>query len=234
MFSIELLLQTMRELLFLTGYLEKGNFFPQPLKPEEEAACIERYLKGDPEARNRLIECNLRLVVHVAKKYRGCGKEMDDLVSTGTIGLIKAVNTFNHRKGTQLATYAAKCIENEILMTIRSAKKSRNDVSMQEPIGTDKEGNEIALADLLGSGQDDVEDEVELKIQLEKLDDLIDRLLDDRERQVILYRYGIRNCRRMTQREIAKSLGISRSYVSRIEKKAIETLNSAMPAGLTL
>ena len=119
-------------------------------------------------------------------------------------------------------------------MTIRSAKKSRNDVSMQEPIGTDKEGNEIALADLLGSGQDDVEDEVELKIQLEKLDDLIDRLLDDRERQVILYRYGIRNCRRMTQREIAKSLGISRSYVSRIEKKAIETLNSAMPAGLTL
>lgn len=232
MFPVELLLQTMRELFFFTGYLEKGNFFPQPMKPEEEAECMERFLRGDPEARNQLIEHNLRLVVHVAKKYRGSGKDMDDMVSIGTIGLIKAVNTFNHAKGTQLATYAAKCIENEILMTIRSAKKEKNEVYMQEPIGTDKEGNEIALADLLGTGQDDVIDKVELKIQLEKLDELIDRLLDDREKQVILCRYGIRNYRRMTQREIAKRLGISRSYVSRIEKKAIETLNGAMPASM--
>ena len=224
--SIVSLLEMLRDLLFLASYVEKGNFFPQPLKPDEEAQAIERHLHGDFQARNLLIERNLRLVVHVAKKYHGCGKDMDDLISIGTIGLIKAVNTFNHKRGTQLATYAARCIDNEILMTIRSAKKEKNEVYMQEPIGVDKEGNEISLTDVLGTREDDVLDKVDLKIELEKLDALIDRALDDREKQVILYRYGLRGRRRMTQREIGRSLGISRSYVSRIEKKAIETLNS--------
>jgi RNA polymerase sporulation-specific sigma factor len=224
------LLEMMRDLLFLVSYVEKGNYFPQPLNSDEEAKVIERHLHGEAEARNILIERNLRLVVHVAKKYHGCGKEMDDLISIGTIGLIKAVNTYNRKKGTQLATYAARCIDNEILMTIRSAKKEKNEVYMQEPIGIDKEGNEISLTDVLGTNQDEVLDKVDLKIQLEKLDHLIDRVLDDREKRVILFRYGIRNCKRMTQREIGKLLGISRSYVSRIEKKAIETLNDNLSA----
>ena len=222
----------MGDLLFLVSYVEKGNYFPQPLNSEEEALVIERHLHGDIDARNILIEHNLRLVVHVAKKYHGCNKEMDDLISIGTIGLIKAVNTYNRKKGTQLATYAARCIDNEILMTIRSAKKEKNEIYMQEPIGVDQEGNEISLIDVLGTSQDDVLDKVDLKIQLEKLNELIDHVLNDREKKVILYRYGIRNYKRLTQREIGKLLGISRSYVSRIEKKAIELLNDGFPTVL--
>lgn len=227
--SADLLLQFMRELMFLASYIEKGNYFPQPLSPEEEAKALEKHLHGDEEARRMLIERNLRLVVHVAKKYHGCGKDMDDLISIGTIGLIKAVNTYNKKKGTQLATYAARCIDNEILMTIRSAKKEKNEVFIQEPIGIDKEGNEISLIDVLGTGQDDVINEVDLKLQMEKLDELIEKYLNDRERRVIFYRYGLRGCKRLTQREIGKLLGISRSYVSRIEKKAIEVLNGLLP-----
>ncbi len=225
----DILRQFMHDLLFLTSYIEKGNYFPQPLTPEEEAQCIERHLHGDAEARQTLIERNLRLVVHVSKKYNGCGKDMDDLISIGTIGLIKAVNTFNRKKGTQLATYAARCIDNEILMTIRSAKKEKNEVFIQEPIGIDKEGNEISLIDVLGTGQDDVIDMVDLKLQMEKLGDLIIKNLNEREQKVIFYRYGLRGCKRLTQREIGKLLGISRSYVSRIEKKAIEVLNGLFP-----
>jgi RNA polymerase sporulation-specific sigma factor len=227
--SADLLLQFMHELLALTSFVEKGNYFPQPLSSEEEALCIDRHLCGDEEARQTLIERNLRLVVHVAKKYHSSGKDMDDLISIGTIGLIKAVNTYNRKKGTQLATYAARCIDNEILMTIRAAKKEKNEVFIQEPIGTDKEGNEISLIDVLGTNQDDVVDKVDLKLQVEKLDELIEKYLNDRERKVIFYRYGLRNCKRLTQREIGKLLGISRSYVSRIEKKAIEELNVLFP-----
>jgi RNA polymerase sporulation-specific sigma factor len=229
--SADTLLQFMRELLLLTSFIEKGNYFPQPLSPEDEGKYLDRHLHGDEEARQALIEHNLRLVVHVAKKYHGSGKEMDDLISIGTIGLIKAVNTYNRKKGTQLATYAARCIDNEILMTIRSAKKEKNEVYIQEPIGTDKEGNEISLIDVLGTGQDDVIDKVDLKLQMEKLDDLIERYLGDREKKVILYRYGLCGYKRLTQREIGKLLGISRSYVSRIEKKAIEELNALFPCG---
>ncbi len=225
----DILRQFMHDLLFLTSYIEKGNYFPQPLTADEEAQCIDRHLHGDAEARQTLIERNLRLVVHVAKKYNGCGKDMDDLISIGTIGLIKAVNTFNRKKGTQLATYAARCIDNEILMTIRSAKKEKNEVYIQEPIGIDKEGNEISLIDVLGTGQDDVIDKVDLKLQMEKLGDMIIRSLNEREQKVIFYRYGLRGCKRLTQREIGKLLGISRSYVSRIEKKAIEVLNGLFP-----
>lgn len=220
----------MRDLLTLVSFVEKGNYFPQPLSSEEEANVIDRHLRGDEEARQTLIEHNLRLVVHVAKKYHGSGKDMDDLISIGTIGLIKAVNTYNRKKGTQLATYAARCIDNEILMTIRAAKKEKNEVFIQEPIGTDKEGNEISLIDVLGTNQDDVIDKVDLKLQMEKLGELIGKYLSDRERKVIFYRYGLGGCKRLTQREIGKLLGISRSYVSRIEKKAIEILNGLFPA----
>lgn len=214
-FSADFLLQFMREILLLAGYIEKGNYFPQPLSSEEEAKYLDRHLHGDPEARQVLIERNLRLVVHVAKKYHGCGKDMDDLISIGTIGLIKAVNTYNRKKGTQLATYAARCIDNEILMTIRSAKKEKNEVFIQEPIGVDKEGNEISLIDVLGTGQDEVVEKVDLKLQMEKLDELIEKSLNERERRVIFYRYGLRGCNRLTQREIGNLLGISRSYVYR-------------------
>jgi RNA polymerase sporulation-specific sigma factor len=229
-FSADFLLQFMREMLLLAGYIEKGNYFPQPLSADDEAKYLEQHLHGDMEARQVLIERNLRLVVHVAKKYHGCGKDMDDLISIGTIGLIKAVNTYNKKKGTQLATYAARCIDNEILMTIRSAKKEKNEVFIQEPIGIDKEGNEISLIDVLGTGQDEVVDKVDLKLQMEKLDELIEKSLNDRERRVIFYRYGLRGCNRLTQREIGNLLGISRSYVSRIEKKAIEMLNGLFPS----
>jgi RNA polymerase sporulation-specific sigma factor len=228
--SADTLLQFMRDLLTLVSFVEKGNYFPQPLSSEEEANVIDRHLRGDEEARQTLIEHNLRLVVHVAKKYHGSGKDMDDLISIGTIGLIKAVNTYNRKKGTQLATYAARCIDNEILMTIRAAKKEKNEVFIQEPIGTDKEGNEISLIDVLGTNQDDVIDKVDLKLQMEKLGELIGKYLSDRERKVIFYRYGLGGCKRLTQREIGKLLGISRSYVSRIEKKAIEILNGLFPA----
>lgn len=229
-FSADFMLQCMRELLLLAGYIEKGNYFPQPLSAEDEAKYLEQHLHGDMEARQVLIERNLRLVVHVAKKYHGCGKDMDDLISIGTIGLIKAVNTYNKKKGTQLATYAARCIDNEILMTIRSAKKEKNEVFIQEPIGIDKEGNEISLIDVLGTGQDEVVDKVDLKLQMEKLDELIEKSLNERERRVIFYRYGLNGCNRLTQREIGNLLGISRSYVSRIEKKAIEMLNGLFPS----
>lgn len=224
-----MLLQFMRDLLTLASFVEKGNYFPQPLSPEDESMYIDRHLRGDEEARQTLIEHNLRLVVHVAKKYHGSGKDMDDLISIGTIGLIKAVNTYNRKKGTQLATYAARCIDNEILMTIRAAKKEKNEVFIQEPIGKDKEGNEISLIDVLGTNQDDVIDKVDLKLQMEKLSDLIEKNLNERERKVIFYRYGLNDCKRLTQREIGKLLGISRSYVSRIEKKAIEVLNGLFP-----
>lgn len=227
--SADMLLQFMKDLLTLASYIEKGNYFPQPLTPDDEAKYLELHLHGDEEARQTLIERNLRLVVHVAKKYHGCGKEMDDLISIGTIGLIKAVNTYNRKKGTQLATYAARCIDNEILMTIRSAKKEKNEVFIQEPIGIDKEGNEISLIDVLGTGQDDVMEKVDLKLQMEKLGELIEKYLNEREQKVIFYRYGLRGCNRLTQREIGKLLGISRSYVSRIEKKAIEILNDLFP-----
>lgn len=227
--SADMMLQFMRDLLALASYIEKGNYFPQPLTTDEESKYIDMHLHGDEDARQTLIERNLRLVVHVAKKYHGCGKEMDDLISIGTIGLIKAVNTYNRKKGTQLATYAARCIDNEILMTIRSAKKEKNEVFIQEPIGIDKEGNEISLIDVLGTGQDDVLDKVDMKLQMEKMEELIEKYLNDREQRVIFYRYGLRGCNRLTQREIGKLLGISRSYVSRIEKKAIEILNDLFP-----
>ncbi len=210
------------------GYVSNANSFPQPLTPEEEAIVLEEYQKGSEDARNILIERNLRLVAHIVKKYNSCSEDSDDLISIGTIGLIKGISTFDVNKGTRLATYAARCIENEILMHIRANKKILNEVSLQDPIGSDKEGNEISLFDIIEHDGDSVLDEVELKIQAKKLYSKMRGVLKKRERTVLEMRYGLYNEAAKTQREIAAILGISRSYVSRIEKKAIKKLYKEM------
>ncbi|MBS4540027.1 RNA polymerase sporulation sigma factor SigK [Clostridium sp. D2Q-11] len=213
------------------GYISNNNSFPQPLNKDEERKYLILYEQGDEEAKNILIERNLRLVAHIVKKYHNTGREVDDLISIGTIGLIKAISTFDRTKGTRLATYAARCIDNEILMCIRSDKKTKSEVYLQDPIGVDKEGNEISLLDILGTNPDDVIDEVHLKIQVKKLYEKINLVLKGREKKIIELRYGLLQCGSKTQREIAKTLGISRSYVSRIEKRAVTKLNKAMEMG---
>src|SRR5690606_26420975 len=189
---------------------------------------LKLYAQGDENARNILIERNLRLVAHIVKKYNNTGKDTDDLISIGTIGLIKAISTYDRKKGTRLATYAARCIDNEILMTIRSDKKVKSEGSLQEPIGIDKEGNEISLIDILGTDIDEVINEVDLKLQINKLYRKINKVLKEREKTIIELRYGLADGVCKTQREIAGMLGISRSYVSRIEKRAIKKLNKAL------
>lgn len=212
----------------LFGYVSNTNSFPKPLSKEEETFLLKKYAEGSEKARNILIERNLRLVAHIVKKYNNTGKDIDDLISIGTIGLIKAISTFDSSKGTRLATYAARCIENEILMTMRANKKSKGEVSLQEPIGTDKEGNEISLLDILGTETDDISDEVHLKFQKKRLYEAINKVLKDREKRIVELRYGLVDGACKTQREIASMLGISRSYVSRIEKRAIDKLSKAL------
>ncbi len=204
------------------GYLT-NNVFPQPLSEEDEAQYLEQLTKGDCDARTILIEHNLRLVAHVAKKFEGTGEISDDLISIGTIGLIKAINTYDPGKGTKLATYAARCIENEILMHLRYLKKQRGEVSLYDPIGVDKEGNEITLLDVLGTDVDVVTETVENSFEQQRIMEKMEKL-SRREKHIIELRYGLINGLRKTQREIARRMGISRSYVSRIEKKAIEKL----------
>ena len=213
---------------FILAHVSGSNSFPQPLTPEEEEYHLKRYAQGSEESKNILIEHNLRLVAHIVKKYSNTGKEVDDLISIGTIGLIKAISTYNLEKKTRLATYAARCIENEILMTIRASRKTRGEVSLQDPIGVDKEGNEITLIDILGSDSDSVTDQVELKLQTKKLYKKMQSVLKKREQIVLEMRYGLTNGKCRTQREIAQLLGISRSYVSRIEKRAIMKLAREM------
>lgn len=220
---VAILASIVKEILNL-GYLANTNSFPNPLTPEEEKKYLEAYKNGDEEARNILIERNLRLVAHVVKKYSGTGKDIDDLISIGTIGLIKAISTFDSSKGTHLATYAARCIENEILMSIRAEKKMKGEVFLQDPIGVDKEGNEISLMDVLGTEENEISEQVEKKIQIKKLYNKMNNVLKNREKLIIEMRYGLYNGKVRTQREIAKMLGISRSYVSRIEKKALNKL----------
>ena len=214
--------------IILCGYMINSNSFPQPLTSEEEEEYLKLYAQGDENARRILIERNLRLVAHIVKKYNNTGKDMDDLISIGTIGLIKAIATYDSSKGTRLATYASRCIENEILMTIRSNKKTKMEYSLQDPIGIDKEGNEISLLDILGTDGDEIINEVELRIQTKKLYRAIDRCLKDREKVIIQLRYGLIDGECKTQREIAGLLGISRSYVSRIETRAIKKLYKEM------
>lgn len=218
----------LRPFVILCGYMINSNSFPKPLTKDEEEKYLCLYAKGDEKAKTILIERNLRLVAHIVKKYNNTGKDLDDLISIGTIGLIKAISTFNPDKGTRLATYAARCIENEILMTIRASKKLKVELSLHEPIGTDKEGNEINLLDILGSDVDEILDEVDLRLQTKKLYKAINHVLKDREKVIIELRYGLVDGECKTQREIAALLGISRSYVSRIETRAINKLSKAM------
>ncbi|MBN8250492.1 RNA polymerase sporulation sigma factor SigK [Priestia flexa] len=208
-----------KELIFLVSYV-KNNAFPQPLSAAEEKRYLTLMAQGDQEARNLLIEHNLRLVAHIVKKFENTGEDAEDLISIGTIGLIKAIESYSQGKGTKLATYAARCIENEILMHLRALKKTKKDVSLHDPIGQDKEGNEISLIDILKSESDDVIDMIQLNMELEKIKEYID-ILDEREKEVIVGRFGLDLQKEKTQREIAKELNISRSYVSRIEKRAL-------------
>ena len=202
--------------------------FPKPLTDKEEKYYISLWENGDENARNILIERNLRLVAHIAKKYTSTMYTMDDFISIGTIGLIKAVNTYRSGRATRLATYAAKCIENEILMSIRSSKKNASEVSINLPIGNDKDGNEISLNDILGTEPDAIADDINTRIEVQNMIITLDKVLSDREKSVIIHRYGIMGTVPKTQREVAAGLGISRSYVSRIEKKALEKLRSAI------
>jgi len=207
--------------IFLFGYLN-NQVFPQPLEAEDEKLYLDELQNGSEEARNKLIEHNLRLVAHVVRKYESSGEDIEDLISIGTVGLIKAIKTYNHEKGVRLATYAARCIDNEVLMHLRNIKKLKQEVSIYDPIGYDKEGNEISLIDILTTDSEIIE-QIEARLQEEKVKNKLDAL-SRRERQVIEMRYGIFTGLKETQRDIAKKLGISRSYVSRIEKRAVNKL----------
>ena len=201
--------------------------FLSPLTMEQESECLKKMKNGDLEARNELIERNMRLVAHVAKKYQSQEDEMEDLISIGTIGLIKAVETYKEDYGSRLATYAARCIDNELLMHFRAKKKTSKEVSLYEPIGTDKEGNQIQLLDVVVSEDEDVVELLEQGRKVRRLNEIIPQTLSGRELFIIINRYGLYGKKTMTQREIARKLGISRSYVSRIEKRAIEKLRQA-------
>ena len=225
MFIEEILLYLAESAWTLVLHLSAKSSFPAPLSAQEEAELVQAMLTGDGAARDRLIEHNLRLVAHIAKKYRASGCDPDDLVSIGSIGLIKAVHTFRPEAG-RLTTYASRCIENEILMHLRANRKLRNTVTMSDSATFDKEGNEVQLTDLMGTDRDVVSDEVELRISSRRVLELIDQVLDPRQAQVIRLRYGLEDGVFHPQHEVARRLGISRSYVSRIEKRALEILKN--------
>jgi len=216
-------LSLVKGLMLLVSYVTSSNAFPLPFSEEEEQKYLLQMEQGDEIARNLLVERNLRLVAHIVKKFDNTGEDIDDLISIGTIGLIKAINTFDRTQGTRLATYAARCIENEILMFLRTTRRTRSEVSLYEPIGVDKEGNEISLMEILGTSVDAVPEMIELRFEQQKLLEKMKKL-GWRERKVLELRYGLRDGIKKTQREISKMLGISRSYVSRIEKRALHQL----------
>lgn len=198
--------------------------FPQPLSAAQETVYLRQYQNGDMHARDILIERNLRLVAHIVKKYINSGKETDEMISVGIVGLVKAVNTYNFEKGSRLATYAARCIDNELLMLMRGDRKLSREVSLYDPIGTDKEGNEITLLSILEHENEDIIDQLDKKQSLRKLSKILSKVLTPREYFVVIRRYGLYGHHETTQRELAEQLNISRSYVSRIEKKALEKL----------
>lgn len=218
-----MLLELLKNLFFFALHVDNGSVFPKPLSKKEEQACFEKMSEGDRDAKNKLIEHNLRLVAHIVKKYAQTAAEQDELISVGTIGLIKAVSSFDYTKGAKFATYASRCIENEILMNYRAAKKSAGDIYINEPVETDKDGNTMTLIDLIDDGVD-IHEQVELIIRSKQLYGFLEECLDKRETDIIIYRYGLYDSSPHTQSETAKKLGISRSYVSRIEKKAIQKL----------
>lgn len=217
-------LSFLSEYLFLfILHICHGDTFPKPLSKKEEERYVALCANGDKDARNKLVEHNLRLVAHIIKKYYHSTDEQDDLVSIGTIGLIKAINTYKPEKNIRLSSYASRCIENEILMHFRNIKKASHDISLDDSIDTDKDGNPLTLIDVVSIDYDIVED-IDNKMNLDKLYVYIDEVLNEREKEIIKYRFGLYNVDPLTQREIAKKLNISRSYVSRIEKKALSTL----------
>ncbi|MBR1392888.1 MAG: RNA polymerase sporulation sigma factor SigK [Ruminococcus sp.] len=221
---LELIISLLTEhFLFFALHFDNKTVFPKPLSAKEERECFERMANGDRSAKDKLIEHNLRLVAHIIKKYYSTAADQDDLISIGTFGLIKAVETFSPEKGSRFATYASRCIENEILMHFRSLRKSANDVHFDEPIETDRNGNKLTLIDIISDGGC-IDEEVELNVSSHRLYELVESRLSEREREIIILRYGLYGHRPLTQRETASKLLISRSYVSRIEKAAIEKL----------
>lgn len=223
-FTLDALYHFFGQMIFGIGYIQSGNLFPEPLSAEEEKDCLEKMMQGDENARNILIEHNLRLVAHVAKKYNNTNIDQDDLISIGTIGLIKGINSFNTDKNIKLATYTARCIENEILMFLRSNKKVNSEVFLNEPVGKDKDDNVVTLQEILEVDEKNVEDEVDLKIKVKKLYQKMKIVLKQREKTILELRFGLAGDKPKTQKEIAEMLDISRSYVSRIETKAIGKL----------
>lgn len=215
----------LKSTVFLVGYIQSSNLFPEPLTMEEESIYLEKFKNGDNEAKNILIEHNLRLVAHISKKYAYSNIEQDDLISIGTIGLIKGINSFDNSKGVRLATYVSRCIDNEILMYLRSTKKLQSEVYLNDPIGKDKDDNVVTLQEVLENDARSVEDEIDLKFKIKKLYHIISEVLKERERNIIELRFGLNGKEPKTQNEIAKSMGISRSYVSRIETKAIRKIS---------
>lgn len=218
------LFYTLPDMIFMISYVSGVSSFRKPLTSKEEEEYLYKYSLGDKEARNVLIERNLRLVAHVVKKYSSSEADTDDLISIGTIGLIKAISSFRPDKGTRLATYAARCIDNEILMSLRANKKYQNEVLLQDPIGKDKDGKEITLIDKLSDTAENVFEEVDTRLQMSALTHSMKYILTNREKKIIELRYGLADGYPYTQKDVAKMLRISRSYVSRIEKKAIGKL----------
>ena len=215
------------KIFVFSSFVNSASGFPKPLTLEEEKEYFRKFKEGDKNAKDILINHNLRLVAHIVKKYSGAG-EADDLISVGSIGLIKAINSFEYDKGTQLSTYAARCIENEILMLIRLNKKHKQTISLQETLGQDKDGKDIELMDIIPGIEDEVVETVENNILTEKMAKIIKNSLPEREYEIIKYRYGLEDTRPLTQREVALKLGISRSYISRLETKAMETIKLAV------
>ncbi len=212
-------------ILYFILHIQNTSSFPKPLSPAKEKEYLEKMMQGDKNARGVLIERNLRLVSHIVKKYYSKTNDTDDLISIGTIGLIKAIDSFKPTKGTRLATYASRCIENEILMYFRSQKKSAGDVSINDTLEVDKDGNPLTIEDTISSDID-MEEDLEKKIRWEKVSQIIKNLEDEREKEILFLRYGLNNKKPLTQREVAQKLNISRSYVSRIEKKVLERIKN--------
>lgn len=217
-------LEFLKSAVFVVGYIQGSSLFPEPLTAEEEKNYLEQMAKGDDEARNILIERNLRLVAHVAKKYATTKVEQDDLISIGTIGLIKGINSFDLEKGAKLSTYVSRCIDNEILMHLRATKKLGAEVYLNEPIGKDKDDNVVTLQEVLENNERNIEDEVDIKMKIKLLYEKMKDILKDREKTILELRFGLGGHKPKTQNEIAEMMGISRSYVSRIETKAIGKL----------
>lgn len=222
-----LILKIAASIYYFALHVTPAGAFPPPLSPKEEEELLKRFAAGDEAAKQKLIEHNLRLVAHIVKKYYTASDDTEDLISIGTIGLIKGISTFKPDKSIRLATYAARCIENEILMYFRGTKKSAQDVYINDPIDTDKDGNTLTLIDIIAD-ESDVIEEIDTKIKLQKLKTVINDALDKREKTIICYRYGLGGTKELTQHEIAEKLGISRSYVSRIEKAALEKMRALM------